>query len=81
MFMPDRHAIENIKRYPDIAEQYVRAEMKIAHTWKNGRGLQELFNECLDIDDISEDLILKEENHQMTFEDLLTTPDGRNESK
>lgn len=71
MFMPDRNAIENIKRYPEIAEKYVRAEMKIAHTWKNGKSFQELFNSCLDIDDISEDLIMKEENHQMCFEDLM----------
>ncbi len=27
-----RHAAENMKRYPEMAAEYVRAEMKIQHT-------------------------------------------------
>jgi len=67
--MPDRHAAENIKRYPDIAAQYVKAEMKLKHTWKKARSLQNLFNECLDIDDIDEDI--REEYRQMSLFEML----------
>lgn len=69
ILMPDKHAIENIKRYPEIAAEYVRAEMKLQHTWKKARSLQSLFNECLDIDDIDEDL--REEYRQMSLFDVL----------
>ncbi len=69
MFMPDRHAAENIKRYPEIAVEYVRAEIKLKHTWKKTKSLQSLFNECLDIDDIDEDL--QEEYKQMSLFDIL----------
>lgn len=69
MFMPDRHASENIKRYPEIAAEYVRAEIKLQHTWKKTRSLQSLFNECLDIDDIDEDL--QEEYKQMSLFEML----------
>lgn len=69
MFMPDRHAAENIKRYPGIAAEYVRAEIKLQHTWKKARSLQSLFNECLDIDDIDEDL--QEEYRQMSLFEML----------
>lgn len=69
MFMPDRHAMENIKRYPEIAAKYVRAEMQLKHTWKKAKSLQSLFNDCLDIDDIDEDLL--EEYRQMSLFDVL----------
>lgn len=69
MFMPDRHAVENIKRYPEIAVEYVRAEIKLQHTWKKARSLQSLFNECLDIDDIDEDL--QEEYRQLNLFKML----------
>ena len=52
MFMPDKHAIENMKRYPDMALEYIRAERKIGHTWKNGKSLESVFCECMDIDDV-----------------------------
>lgn len=68
MFMPDRHAAENMKRYPGIAEKWVRAEMKVGHRWKNVKSLQEIFNECMDIDDIDEGLLL--EYRQMRLSDL-----------
>lgn len=69
MFMPDRHATENIKRYPKIAAEYVRAEIKLQHTWKKARSLQSMFNECLDIDDIDEDL--QEEYRQLNLFEML----------
>lgn len=55
MFMADRHAIENMKRYPDQIEPYVQAEIKLAHTWKNKKSLTELWERCLDIDDTDEE--------------------------
>lgn len=55
MFMADRHAIENMKRYPDQIEPYVQAEIKLAHTWKNKKSLAELWERCLDIDDTDEE--------------------------
>lgn len=69
VLMPDRHAAENIKRYPAIAAEYVRAEIKVNHTWKKARSLQNLFNECLDIDDIDEDLL--EDYRQMNMFEML----------
>ena len=45
-----------MKRYPEIAAEYVRAEMKIQHTWKKAKSLQSVFNECMDIDDINSDI-------------------------
>ena len=67
--MPDRHASENIKRYPNIAAEYVRAEIKLKHTWKKAKSLQSLFNECMDIDDIDEDLL--EEYRQISLFDMF----------
>lgn len=69
VLMPDRHASENIKRYPEIAAEYVRAEIKLQHTWKKAKSLQSLFNECMDIDDIDEDLL--EEYRQMSLFDMF----------
>ena len=54
VFMSDKHAIENMKRYPDKMKQYVDAEIKISHTWKKNKSLQNLWNQCMDIDDITE---------------------------
>ena len=67
MFMPERHAAENMKRYPEMAAEYVRAEMKIQHTWKKAKSLQSVFNECMDIDDIDEDI--RQENRQLSIFD------------
>lgn len=57
MLMPDRHASENIKRYPEIAEKWVRAELEIGHRWKKNKSLQAVYNECMDIDDIDDELL------------------------
>lgn len=67
MFMPEQHAAENMKRYPEMAAEYVRAEMKIQHTWKKAKSLQSVFNECMDIDDIDEDI--RQENRQLSIFD------------
>jgi len=55
MFMPDKHAIENIKRYPDQIKPFIQAEIKLGHTWKKGKGLAELWEQCHDIDDVAEE--------------------------
>ena len=65
VLMPDRHAAENIKRYPEIAAAYVRAEMQINHRWKQAKSLQSVYTECLDIGDIDEDLL--EEYRQVSL--------------
>lgn len=52
MFMNDQHAAANMKKYPEMALEYIKAERKIQHTWKNGKSLESLFCECMDIDDI-----------------------------
>lgn len=75
MLMPDRHAAENMKRYPDIAEKWVRAELKLNHTWKNGKSLQSIFNGCMDIDDIDEDILL-DYRAQTVFEVLRANNGG-----
>ena len=75
MLMPDRHAAENMKRYPDIAAKWVRAELKLNHTWKNGKSLQSIFNGCMDIDDIDEDILL-DYRAQTVFEVLRANAGG-----
>ncbi|MEG1741568.1 MAG: phosphoadenosine phosphosulfate reductase family protein [Acetivibrio sp.] len=52
IFAKDKQVIENIKRYPELIGEYVKAEQKIGHTWKHKKALKELYNECLDISDI-----------------------------
>ena len=54
MFMSDRHAIENMKRYPEQIQPFIQAEIKLAHTWKKGKSLEQLWEQCQDIDDIEE---------------------------
>ena len=58
MFMSDQHAIENIKRYPEQIWPYIQSEIKLAHTWKSKKSLEELWGQCLDMDDVegNEDL-------------------------
>lgn len=65
MFMPNEHALENMKRYPDQLNQFVAAEIKLGHTWKKSRSLKEIQDGCLDIDDIIDS---KNINRQMCFE-------------
>lgn len=54
MFMNDRHAIENMKRYPD----QIQAEIRLAHTWKKGWSLEQLWDQCQDIDDVEQDKLV-----------------------
>ena len=51
-FMSDRHAIENIKRYPEQIQPFIQAEIRLSHTWKKGKSLEELWEQCRDIDDV-----------------------------
>lgn len=71
MFMPDRHASENMKRYPEIAEKWVRAELEIGHRWKKNKSLQAVYNECMDMDDIDEELL--QEYRQISLLELPKT--------
>lgn len=59
MFMSDKQAIENMKRYPEQIKPFVQAEIKLAHTWKNKKSLEELWSRCKDIDDVKEDRFTK----------------------
>lgn len=54
MFMSDKHAAENMKRYPEQIRPFVQAEIKLSHTWKKNKGLAELWEQCQDIDDVEE---------------------------
>ena len=55
MFMSDQHAIENMRRYPNQIRPFIQAEIKLAHTWKKGKSLEQLWEQCLDIDDVGQD--------------------------
>lgn len=56
MFMKENHAIENMRRYPDQMKKFVDAEIKLGHTWRKNKGLEEIYQQCLDIDDVEEQL-------------------------
>lgn len=43
IFMPDRYAAENMKRYPEKFKALIQAEIKHAHTWKKKVSLKELW--------------------------------------
>lgn len=45
IFMPDRYAAENMKRYPEKFRELIQAELKHAHTWKKSTSLTELWNQ------------------------------------
>ena len=66
MFMSDEHAQENMKRYPEQMKKFVDAEIKLSHTWKKNRSLEEIWNGCLDIDDVATDQL----PGQMSFADF-----------
>ena len=50
--MSDRHTIENMERYPDQIRPFIQAEIRLSHTWKKGKSLEELWEQCRDIDDV-----------------------------
>lgn len=58
VLMPDKHAAENIMRYPETAYAWVQAEKRINHTWKRRKSFESLFNQCLDIDDVDQDSLI-----------------------
>ena len=41
-------------RYPDQIKPFVDAEIKLAHRWTQKKGLEELWEQCQDIDDVSD---------------------------
>ena len=43
IFMSDKHAIENMKRHPEKILPYIQAEIKLQHTWKHKKGLNQLW--------------------------------------
>lgn len=52
VFMKDRHIIENMKKNPGQAKQWVQAEIKINHRWKAKQSLENLWNiACEDVED------------------------------
>lgn len=44
VFMKDKHTIENMKKNPEKAKEWVQAEIKIQHTWKAKKSLQGLWS-------------------------------------
>ena len=69
MFMSDRHAIENMKRYPDQIWPFIQAEIKLSHTWKKRKGLEELWEQCHDIDDVEDKSDSGRDYRQISFDD------------
>jgi len=48
--MPNKHTVENMRNHPVEAQNWIQAEMRIGHTWKNGTSLNQLWNEnCEDV--------------------------------
>lgn len=58
MFMSDWHAVENMKRYPNQIQPFIQAEIRLAHTWKKGRSLGQLWDQCQDIDDVKQERLV-----------------------
>lgn len=44
VLMPDKNAIENMKRYPERFRQLIQLELKHSHTWKRRTSLTRLWN-------------------------------------
>lgn len=47
--------MENMKRHPEEMRKWVDAEIKLGFTWKHKTSLQELWEQCFDIDDVVEE--------------------------
>lgn len=41
--------------YPDQIRPFIQAEIRLAHTWKKGKSLEQLLDQCQDIDDVGQD--------------------------
>jgi hypothetical protein len=44
ILMPDRFALENMKRYPEKFRRLIQAELRYGHTWKQRTSLTQLWN-------------------------------------
>lgn len=50
MFMPDLHAVENMKRHPNKFRKLIQKEIEYGHTWKKDISLKELWEiHCEDV--------------------------------
>ena len=47
--------MENMKRHPEEMRKWVDAEIKLGFTWKHKTSLQELWEQCFDIDGVVEE--------------------------
>lgn len=52
IFARDSKVQENMRRYPEIFKQFIELEQKIGHSWKAKKSLAELWEDCMDIDDV-----------------------------
>ena len=57
VFAKDAKVQENMKRYPAQFKQFIEMEQRIGHTWKAKKSLSDLWNECMDIDDVAADVV------------------------
>lgn len=55
VFAKDAKIQENMKRYPQEFQRYIEIEQRIGHTWKAKKALAELWEECMDIDNVVTD--------------------------
>lgn len=54
IFAKNEQVMENMKRHPEAMRKWVDAEAKLGFTWKQKTSLQELWDQCFDIDDVTE---------------------------
>lgn len=70
IFAKNEQVMENMKRHPEQMKKWVDAEIKLGFTWKQKTSLQELWEQCFDIDDVTvgenEDGILQQNAEQKT---------------
>jgi len=57
VFMPDRFAIENMKRHPEKFKKLVQAEIRLQHTWKNGKSLSKIWDTVCE-ENVNNDIIV-----------------------
>ena len=53
VFAKDAKVQENMRRYPQEFRKFIELEQKIGHTWKAKKALADLWDECMDIDDVA----------------------------
>lgn len=57
VFMPDRFVIENMKRHPEKFKKLVQAEIRLQHTWKNGKSLSKIWDTVCE-ENVNNDIIV-----------------------